>query len=306
MDRLAQSQDNATRVSWVFFARGAKLSCLRRSVAERVGMADPVVIVEQPISALQQPLAAQFQGRYRSADGGATNYWPFHTPEQIPCLRKHLRHFNQHRLRSEIKYLLAGSPTVVCFDSPTQYDLVGTFQEKLSVYVAIDDLTVTVWGEPISGELDAEQKLLAEVDLVICVSEPLARVLRERSPSPEKPPIHVLTNGYKEGLFDPRRDWPEPDRLRHLLKPRILVSGHVSNRIDWDGIEGAASLGLNGPGYSSDRQIPASRQRSSVASGAAHTAIRPFPSATSRHGFTTAMPARYPTSLTALLRQAAL
>jgi teichuronic acid biosynthesis glycosyltransferase TuaH len=90
--------------------------------------------------------------------------------------------------------------------------------------------------------LDAEQKLLAEVDLVICVSEPLARVLRERSPSPEKPPIHVLTNGYKEGLFDPRRDWPEPDRLRHLLKPRILVSGHVSNRIDWDGIEGAASL----------------------------------------------------------------
>ena len=242
MDRLAQNQDNAAPVSWVFFARGAKLSCLRRSVAARIGKAYPVVTVEQAISALRQPLAVRFQGRYQSADGKVTNYWPFHTPEQILCLRKRLRHLNQHRLRSEIKRLLTGSPTVVCYDSPTQHDLVGTFQEKLKVYVAIDDLTVTVWGKPISGELEAERKLLAKVDLVICVSEPLARALRERSPSPDKPPIHVLTNGYKERLFDPRRVWPEPDRLRHLPRPRILVSGHISNRIDWDGIASAASL----------------------------------------------------------------
>jgi glycosyltransferase involved in cell wall biosynthesis len=227
----------------VFFAIGAKLSCFRRSVAERIGQADSVVLIEPPVSAIRHPLAARFRRRHKSPiHGQATNYWPFHVPERIPSLRKHLRRLNQQRLRSEIRYLLAGSPTVVCYDAPTQYDLVGTFQEKLSVYLSIDDRTVTVWGDPIPGELYAERRLLAKVDLVICVSEPLARVLRERSPSPEKPPIHVLTNGYKEWLFNPRGHWPEPDGLRHVSRPRVLVSGHLSERIDWDGVESAASL----------------------------------------------------------------
>jgi hypothetical protein len=37
---------------------------------------------------------------------------------------------------------------------------VGRFGEKISVYVAVDDRTVTVTGEPIKGGIEAEKTLL--------------------------------------------------------------------------------------------------------------------------------------------------
>jgi glycosyltransferase involved in cell wall biosynthesis len=134
---------------------------------------------------------------------------------------------------------------VVIYDSPTYYHLVGALRECLSVYIAVDDLTVTVTGERIPGELEAERQLLGKVGLVFCVSEVLAERLRERSPSNSSPPIRVLPNGYDERLFDPNRDWTEPDALGDIPKPRILVAGHISERIDWDGIIGASQLRQN-------------------------------------------------------------
>jgi glycosyltransferase involved in cell wall biosynthesis len=109
----------------------------------------------------------------------------------------------------------------------------------VSIYLAIDDRTRTTWGEPISGELEAEVRLLSKVDRVVCVSETLAEVLRSRVPNGRTLPIHVLPNGYNERLFNPNLDRYEPDALNRIPRPRILVAGHISERIDWEGVKGA-------------------------------------------------------------------
>jgi glycosyltransferase involved in cell wall biosynthesis len=110
----------------------------------------------------------------------------------------------------------------------------------MSVYLAVDDRTLTVQGEPIRGELEDEKRLLAKVDKVICVSEPLAETLKRRLPKDRAIPIHVLPNGYDERLFNPSCSAPEPQILANILKPRILIAGHISERIDWNGILDAA------------------------------------------------------------------
>jgi teichuronic acid biosynthesis glycosyltransferase TuaH len=51
--------------------------------------------------------------------------------------------------------------------------------------------------------------------------------------------VHVLPNGYDERLFDPERKFPELPILAGIRRPRILVTGHVSERIDWDGVANA-------------------------------------------------------------------
>jgi UDP-galactopyranose mutase len=119
---------------------------------------------------------------------------------------------------------------------------VKRLREDVSIYLAIDDRTLTVTGLPVKGELKAEQKLLGKVDKLICVSESLADTLRSRAPSGHTLPIHVLPNGYDERLFDPEVECHEPAFLKNIPRPRLLVSGHISERIDWDGIAQAAQL----------------------------------------------------------------
>ncbi len=218
----------------------ANASCIRRTVAERLSEKDSVLLVEGFISGLRQPTYFRLGERFNAKTVGLTNYFYFHTPERIPFGRPLLTSLNRRRLINEIIELLGHPPTVVCYDSPTQFHLVGRFQEKVSVYVAVDDRTVTVTGHLIKGELEAERKLLSKVDLVVCVSEPLANAIRERIPNQRKIPVHVLPNGYNARIFDPNRVWPEPEDLKPWPRPRLLVAGHISDRIDWKGIHEAS------------------------------------------------------------------
>jgi glycosyltransferase involved in cell wall biosynthesis len=150
---------------------------------------------------------------------------------------------NRYRLQQEIDQLLPDKTgRVVCYDSPTQHHLPGKLGEETSIYLAIDDRTLTVTGEPINGELEAEKRLLCKVHKIVCVSERLAKVLRSRVPPGRNLPIFVLPNGYDERTFDPRRNDIEPSGLAHVPKPRILVAGHISDRIDWDGIMRTSKL----------------------------------------------------------------
>jgi glycosyltransferase involved in cell wall biosynthesis len=194
-----------SNVSWVFFAMEANASCIRRSVAERLSEKDSVLLVERFISGLRQPTSLRLGKRFSAKTGSLTSYSYFHTPERIPFVRPLLTSLNRRRLVNEIIELFGHPPTVVCYDSPTQFHLVGRFQEKVSVYVAVDDRTVTVTGHPIKGELEAEKKLLSKVDLVVCVSEPLADAIRDRIPNERRVPIHVLPNGYDARVFDPNQ-----------------------------------------------------------------------------------------------------
>jgi glycosyltransferase involved in cell wall biosynthesis len=171
---------------------------------------------------------------------GSWNYQLLHLPERLPGMSGILRQLNRRQLQRDLNHLLPQiARRIVCYDSPTQDNLVGKLREDLSIYLAIDDRTITTRGEPISGELEAEVRLLSKVDRVVCVSETLAEVLRSRLPSGRTIPIHVLPNGYNERLFNPNLDRYEPDALRRIPRPRILVAGHISERIDWEGVKGA-------------------------------------------------------------------
>ena len=229
-------------ISWVFFAVKANASCVRRTVAERLSEKESVLLVERFISGLRQPTHFRLGERSNARTVHLTSYSYFHTPERIPFAKPLLTSLNRRRLVNEVIELLGHPPTVVCYDSPTQFHLVRGFREKVSVYVAVDDRTVTVTGHPIKGEIEAEKKLLSKIDLVVCVSDPLADAIRGRIPNQRKVPVHVLPNGYHAQVFDPTPLRPEPKDLKPLPRPRVLVAGHISDRIDWEGIHGASRI----------------------------------------------------------------
>ena len=232
-------------VAWVFFALNAKPTSMRRALAERLAEDNFVVIVDHGASVLRDRSIPSFERR-RKPLGNSGNSWlyrPLHFPEQVPGVGRTVRLLNQCLVQRELNQLMPkGRLRVVCYDSPSQCELVRLIHGDLSVYLAIDDRTLTVAGVPIKGELEAEKKLLERVDKVICVSQTLAETLRSRMPSYPSKPVHVLRNGYDERLFDPQRNYHEPHALKGIPRPRILVSGHISDRIDWNGICEASLL----------------------------------------------------------------
>jgi glycosyltransferase involved in cell wall biosynthesis len=233
----------SSHVSWIFFALNSKPTSLRQVLGRRTGESEPVVIVENPVSVLRSRSIPNLKQRIEALSDSATTwrYHPLHLPEGIAGIAQIVRYWNRRLLQSELDRLTpAASSRIVCYDSPSQYRLVKKLQEHISIYLAVDDRTLTVEGEPIPGELEAERQLLGKIDKVICVSESLAETLRSRIPGDRNIPVHVLPNGYDERLFDPGRIRPEPQILSGIPRPRILVTGHVSERIDWDGIERAA------------------------------------------------------------------
>jgi glycosyltransferase involved in cell wall biosynthesis len=230
--------------AWVFFAAGATTS-MRRAIAERLAETEPVIIVDRPVNVLRERIIPPLRLRLEPMQQGKQSwcYRPLYFPTRVPAAGRAFKAWNRCLLASELARLLPSSARkVMCFDSPTQDHLVGRLGEDLSIYLAVDDRTITVWGAPIEGELEAERRLLQKVDQVICVSEPLARSLQERINGGHAPSIEVITNGYDERRFDPDKTWVEPRVLRGIPSPRILVAGHVSERIDWQGIASACRI----------------------------------------------------------------
>ncbi len=212
---------------------------MRRALGERTAELEPAVIVENQVSMVRSLSIPSLRHRKVSLTGNVESwkYHPLHFPERIPGLSSAVRFWNRRLLQLELNRLLPDSALrIVCYDSPSQHHMVGKLEENISVYLAVDDRTLTVWGDPIRGELENEKKLLSSVDKVVCVSETLAGTLTGRLPKNRKTPICVLSNGYDERLFDPSCSRPEPKILAGISKPRILIAGHISERIDWGGI----------------------------------------------------------------------
>jgi glycosyltransferase involved in cell wall biosynthesis len=232
----------AIRRPWVFFANRAKENSIRRQLAERLSNVEFVISIETPISAIRKPWHLFFGKRIVLNPSHAVQYYPFHHPERIPGVRHWLRRQNHRRLIRELKVVWGIPPFAVFYDSPTQWDLVGKFGERWSLYLAVDDRTLKVTGESIPGEELAERRLLERIDGVICVSANLAERLRRRSPDPLRTPIHVLPNGYDERFFQAAHIRPEPAPLKNVPRPRLLIHGHISERIDWEGITEACQM----------------------------------------------------------------
>ncbi len=228
-------------INWVFFAANAKPTSMRRAIADRLAEKEPVVTIESPVSVLRTGKLPSLSARFgcRAGFEAYGNYQPLHYPTGFPGIGKILKLVNRRVLQRELDQLLRqGAKRIICYDSPTQADLVKKLNDHMSIYLAVDDLTLTVSGTPIEGEEMAEVSILDKVDEVICVSETLAKTLKSRMPAGRILPVNVLPNGFDERVFDPERGWKEPFVLRNVSRPRILVAGHVSERIDWHGIMG--------------------------------------------------------------------
>ena len=229
-------------VTWIFFADMQKPH-VQWALAKQMARSEKVIVVRHAVSVRRNRCIPPFTERVERVEGFSScwNYRPLHFPERLPGLGRFLRRMNRRLMRKELDRL---SPPpekrIVCYDLPTEGDWVGKLGEELSLYLATDDLTITVWGDPLPGQLDAEKRLLAKIDGIFCVSQVLIEVLRARL-SPDRPvPIHILPNGYDESLFNPEQKHSEPAVLRPIPRPRILVAGYISERIDWEGIKAAS------------------------------------------------------------------
>ena len=236
--------ENEIVVSWIFFAQMTHATT-QWALARRLAQTEQVVLIGLPVSILRERRVASFEARAQHSEDSKRlwNYSPLHLPERIPGFRGLLHEINRHRLYLELNRILTPEERrIACYDQPAQHDMVKKLGEEISVYLALDDRTLTVWGKSIPRELEAEKRLLAEVDIVVCVSNVLAEMVEARLPQGRKIPIHVLTNGFDENVFDPQRQWVEPAILKDIPRPRILVTGYVSERIDWEGVIGCVEV----------------------------------------------------------------
>lgn len=240
--------NEATGHTWVIFDGSEHPNSINTAIGRRVAENEPVLIVNRAVSVLRERKLPAFRKRCKhSCD--MRNLWfyrPLHYPERLFGLGQMLRVLNRYSLQCGANRLLPKEKKkIVWYDSPKWHHVVGKLREFISVYFATDDFTVTITGEPIKGEIEAERKLLSKIDLVICVSETLAQRLREREPFPGRPNIRVLPNCFDERIFDADRIWLEPAELESIARPRVLVAGYVSERIDWDGLAIASRLRPN-------------------------------------------------------------
>ena len=133
----------------------SKLSSLRKALPLRLAESEPVVVVERAVSH-GPPAAAMADARPRPRSGippfplAGADAGPGRAVAGTEC----------PRLRRELDRLCPPGPRYVCYDSPSQAALAGRLNEACTIYLAIDDRTKTVTGEPIPGEEAAERELL--------------------------------------------------------------------------------------------------------------------------------------------------
>ncbi len=234
-----------TQAWWIIFDFSRHINSWLAALGKRLAEQEPVIIVNQPISILGTRTWPPLKARctWPPSPQPLCHYRPIHIPEGFLPWKKFAQKLNLRLLQRELDQLVpADRQRLVIYDSPSNDRFAGKIKEFFRLYYPLDDKTVTVDGRPIPGELEAEQRLLAKVDSVICVSEILAERLRQRAPLSVRLPIWVLSGFYDDRIFVADGDWPEPEVLRKLPRPRILVAGHISERIDWLGIVEAAQL----------------------------------------------------------------
>ena len=231
-------------MNWVFFVRGQESFFVEYALAGRIAANERVFAVGPSVSFIRSPASISLRKRIsKPVDRGMEVYYqPIHFPIRAPVLGLLGQSLNSRLFRSEMQQLRADKPDVLCVRGPEQHSLIGSLRESLSVYYATDDFTVNLSGRPIPGEIEMERRLLEKVDRVVCITEDLAKRLSESVPRGKRPSFHIMPNFYDERRFNTEIDRSEPEGLRRIPQPRILLAGHISDRIDWGGLLAASRL----------------------------------------------------------------
>lgn len=238
---LKESAFGASDVQWIFIIekKQRKLSSSRWAFPLRVLKSFEVLILERGYSVLRNLKIPSFQKRKICLEEKTSSFLlePLHFPERIPFTHIIFKKLNDNLLMRDIKKLLNWEKKrILIFTSPFHVRYAGFFREHMRVYYAYDDLTLTLSGEKIKGEEEAEKKLLENVDLVLCVSDVLKERIIKRMPPHSRAGVVVIPNGYDENIFKPSGIFNEPEILKNIPRPRVICAGLISERIDWDGV----------------------------------------------------------------------
>ncbi|MEM7789899.1 MAG: hypothetical protein AAF546_00735, partial [Verrucomicrobiota bacterium] len=201
-----------------------------RKLAREISRAEATLLVEPSISVLNFSRLDLAQRCHKS------DFLMCYTPRHYP--RRWGAHLMADRLNAriwarELKKLLNGiSPKMVLFDRPGYSARVKLLDENLSVYYAHCDYTVDIIGQRNQQIAFAERQMLHRVDLALAASNELAERFRQDGAKR----VEVFPCAYNGDLFDGNRSYAEPESLRGLRRPRLLFSGHITGRIDFDGL----------------------------------------------------------------------
>ena len=120
---------------------------------------------------------------------------------------------------------------IIWLSQPHMGHMLGSFNEKLSIYHVVDEYSAYGNSDAQSKEMVkiAEQQILKRADLVIVVSEKLHATKSVFNKHTYLVPNGVDYASYSKALND---DTPMPSDISQLPKPVIGYSGLISRRLD--------------------------------------------------------------------------
>ena len=157
------------------------------------------------------------------------NLWVVHTPQFAPRMRggvgKVTRAIREAPIRRLIRRLGIRRPLLWLF-SPSRWDEVGRWEERLAIYHLVDEYTAYTSNPALQASLAAdERQLMAKVDMVFVTSQKLLeskRALHSR--------VFLVRNGVDYQTFATAR----PDaELSRLQRPILGYVGALKVKIDF-------------------------------------------------------------------------
>jgi glycosyltransferase involved in cell wall biosynthesis len=135
-------------------------------------------------------------------------------------------------LTASRRYLrqLEFSKPILWLYNPEQSDLIGQFQENLSIYHCIDEWTANTTGRKRRTIAALEKELLHNVDLVFANSPPTFENKRRHNPQTYRIPSGADVEHFAQSASV---TWAEHPAIAALPRPRIGYSGHVNERLDY-------------------------------------------------------------------------
>ncbi|MCB9422433.1 MAG: glycosyltransferase [Ardenticatenaceae bacterium] len=127
------------------------------------------------------------------------------------------------------------SEPILWLYNPEQGELIGQFQEKLSVYHCIDEWTAATTGRKRRTITALESDLLRKVDVVFANSLPTYENKRRHNPQ-----TYRIPSGVDVDHFNQVAEIAEHPAIAGLPRPRIGYSGHINERLDYDVLDALA------------------------------------------------------------------